>query len=437
MSYFDENTEREGIVLGKKKFKYNLIFGISVAALAGLVCGIVFGEKMASFKIMGDLFLRMMQMPIILLIMSAVIEAVGTLNPKELGRLGMKTLVLFGITTAVAGLLGLTIAYVIQPGVGLQVEGVFDLGPVSIPEPANFSEQLLGYVSNNIFASMASGNNLQCVIIAILFGITLSLYGAQNERNPVLEGIKSVNKVVMQFIFIVIQALPIAIFSFISYAVGVIGPQVLRTLAKLIFANFIGTSIMMVLYILIACAYCKVNPFLFFPKIGRMTLIALVSTSSAVTLPAKMEDGEKKIGISPRVNRLVAPMGMSMNSDGAVLFFCLSCVTIAQVFGIHMELSQLVTLVLFSTAFSFAAVSVPGGGLVMLVVVLAAVGLPAEGMVIISAADFFLAPIRTVGNSIDDVMIAMIVAQSEGEFDRDIYNGKKEFDPNVFSYKKS
>jgi Na+/H+-dicarboxylate symporter len=413
------------------------MLGICIAAVAGLVCGIVFGEKMANFKVVGDLFLQLMQMPIILLIMTAVIEAVGTLNPKELGRLGLKTIVLFALTTAMAGLAGLAAGFVMQPGVGLQIEGVFDLQTITVPTPANFSQQLLGYVSSNIFASMAGGNNLQCVIIAILFGITLSIYGSKNESNPVLNGIKHVNKVVMQFIFIIIQGLPLAIFSFISYAVGVIGTQVLLTLAKLIIANYIAMCAVMLFFIVFACSYCKVNPFKFFPKIARMTLIAFVSTSSAVTLPTKMEDGEKLIGISPRVNRLVAPMGMSMNSDGAVCFFCLSCVTIAQVFGLSMTGSQLVTLIVFSTAFSFAAVSVPGGGLVMLAVVLAAVGLPVEGMVIISAADFFLAPIRTIGNSIDDVMVAMIVAQSEGEFDRDIYNGKKAFDPNVLSYKKA
>lgn len=153
-----------------------------------------------------------------------------------------------------------------------------------------------------------------------------------------------------------------------------------------------------------------------------------MSASSAVTLPTKMEDSEKPIGISPRINRLVAPLGMSMNSDGAVLFFCLSAVTVAQVFNITTTEPMLINLVIFSTLLSFATISVPGGGLVMFAMVLNAVGLPAEGMVIVAAADFFLGPIRTVGNSVDDVMVAMLVAKSEGEFDADIYNGIKKLD---------
>ena len=424
-------------MVGMGKRKYNLTTGIVIGALAGLVCGLVFGEKMGSFKLLGDVFLRLMQMPIILLIMTAVVEAVGSLKPRELGRLGLKILLLFALSTALAGLLGLSMGYIMQPGAGLQIEGVLDISKVTVPKPASFSEQLLGYVSNNMFASMAGGNNLQCIVISILFGITLSVYGAKNEKNPVLDLVREVNKVVMQFIFIAIQILPLAIFSFISYAVGVIGVQVLGTLAKLILANLVGAVILFVIFATIACVYCKVSPLKFFPKSVRMTIIALMSASSAVTLPVKMEDGEKRFGISPRINRLVAPMGMSMNSDGAVLFFCLSAVTVSQVFGMPLSASQLITLVLFSTAFSFAAISVPGGGLVMLAVVLTSVGLPVEGMVIIAAADFFLGPIRTVGNSVDDVMIAMIVAKSEGEFDPAIYNDEKEFDPGVFSYKEN
>lgn len=418
------------------KRKYNLTMGIAIGAVLGLIAGLLFGGKMAGFKVVGDLFLRLMQMPIILLIMTAVIEAVGSLKPKELGRLGAKTLTLFAVTTAVAGCIGLAAAYIIKPGVGLVTQDVFDISKVTVPKISSFSEQLLGFVSNNMFASMSNGNNLQVIIIAILFGITLSIYGSKYEKNPVLDGIKNINKVVMQFIFIIIQILPFAIFSFVSYAVGVIGSQVIATLGKLIFANFIGALLMLIVFAVLTCLYCGVSPIKFFPKIGKMTIIALMSASSAVTLPTKMEDGEKKFGISPRINRFIAPLGMSMNSDGAVLFFCLSAVTIAQVFNIPMNGSQIINLVTFSTLLSFAAISVPGGGLVMLAMVLTAVGLPPEGMVIISAADFFLGPIRTVGNSIDDVMVAMVVAKTEGEFDKDIYNGLKEFDPEIFSYAK-
>ena len=128
-------------------------------------------------------------------------------------------------------------------------------------------------------------------------------------------------------------------------------------------------------------------------------------------------------------------MGMSMNCDGALLFFTLSCLMVAQAFGITVTFGDQVNYVLFSTAMSFAVITVPGGGLIMLGIILQAVGLPAAGMVIISAADFILGPIRTLNNNIDDNMVAMVVAKMNGEFSADIYNGKKEFDPNVFSYR--
>lgn len=407
---------------------YTLTKGIIVGVLLGLLGGLLLKEKMAYFKVLGDLFLRLMQMPIILLIMCAVSEAVGSLKPRELGRLGGKALTLFAITTAFAGIMGLAIAFILKPGMGLQANSYFTAEQVKVPVVASFTDQILGFIPNNMFAAIASGNNLQCVIIAILFGVALSLYGSKHEENPVLEWIKQLNKIVTQLIFIIVQLLPVAAFSFIGYAVGVVGPSVLQTLAKLIFANLLGVTILLVLFATIACLYCGVSVIKFFPKIARMAFIALMSASSAVTLPTKMEDSEKLIGISPRINRLVAPLGMSMNSDGAVLFFCLSAVTVAQVFNITMTEPMLINLVIFSTLLSFATISVPGGGLVMFAMVLNAVGLPAEGMVIVAAADFFLGPIRTVGNSVDDVMVAMLVAKSEGEFDADIYNGIKKLD---------
>ena len=404
--------EKKGILKG-----YTMTKGVLIGAVIGLIVGLIFGEKADSLSFFGNLFLRLINMPLVILVMCSVMEAVGSLNPKELGKLGGKTILLFAISTAVAGVMGLVLGNVFRPGLGLDMSMFAVDTSYVAPDNGGVADSILNYFSNNIFNSMSTANNLQCVVAAILFGVALSMYGKDHDENPVLEGVKAINKIVLKYISIVIQLLPIAIFSFVAQAVGVVGNQLFKALGLLVGANFVGMVIMTVIY--------------------GAAILAAVSASSAVTLPTKLEDCQTKLGVSPKIAKFVCPLGMSMNCDGAVLFFTLSCLTVAQAFGIPYNMSNMINMVLFSTAFSFAVITVPGGGLVMLAIVLQAMGLPAAGMVIISAGDFILGPIRTVNNNIDDSMVAMAVAKSEGEFSAEIYNGTKEFDPSVFSYKEN
>ena len=427
-----EQSNKKGFLKG-----YNLTVGILAAAILGVVCGLIFKADMAKISFIGTLFLRLVQMPIILLVMCAVIEATGTLRPNELGRIGVKTVLWFVFSTVLAALLGIVLAFVFQPGAGLDVSG-FDTSNVGnaadLPVVSGFTDQILGYFSTNIFASMSAGNTIQCTIIAILFGIAISIYGNKHKANPVLNGVKAINEIVMTYLNIVIKLLPLAIFSFVSRAVGVVGVKMLLTLAKLIGAAFAGMVIMSVVYGVFTAVYVGVNPLKMFPKLMRTIIVCITTSSSAVALPIKIEDGEKKLGISPRVNRFVEPMGVALNTDGGVLYLTLSALCVAQIWSIEISASAMINLVMMATMYSFISLAVPGGGVVIFEIMLASVGFPLEGMVIVAAADFFLGPIRTVNNSIDDMFVAMLVAKSENEFSKEIYNGTKKFDPNVFSY---
>lgn len=414
---------------------YTMTKGVLLGAVLGLIAGLILKEKADPLSFFGTLFLRLINMPLIILVMCSVMEAVGSLNPRELGKLGGKTIALFAVSTAIAGVLGLVLGNLFRPGLSLDMTMfAVDIG-YTAPDNGGLADSVLNYFSNNIFNSMSTGNNLQCVVAAILLGIALSLYGGEHEKNPVLDGVIAVNQIVMKYIGVVIQLLPLAIFSFVAQAVGVIGNQLFKALALCVTANFAGMIFMTLLYGFVTAVYCGVNPWKIFGKLANTAVVAAVSASSAVTLPTKLEDCQEKLGVSPKIAKFVCPLGMSMNCDGAVLFFTLSCLTVAQAFGIPYTLGNMINMVLFSTAFSFAAITVPGGGLVMLAIVLQAMGLPAAGMVIISAGDFIFGPIRTVNNNIDDSMIAMIVAKGEGEFSKEIYNGTKSFDPDRFSYK--
>ena len=419
----------------KKKFKLTLGRQVLIGALLGIVVGLILGENASHLKIIGDLILRILQMPVILLIMGVIAEAVGSVSPKQLGRIGVKTLILFAISTAIAAVIGIGVAFLFKPGNMLigEAAGItsMDTTAYTIPEASSAKDQFLSYFSKNMFDSMSSGNTVQCLIVAIMFGVTLSIYGAKHEKNPVLTGLKHVNAIVLEMVSLFVRMIPFAVFSFFSYALGVIGPKLLGTLAYLILADVVGTLLMFILYMLITCAYCKVNPIRFVQNSLNTVAIALSTSSSAATLPAKMADGEEKFGVSPLVNRLVAPLGSTMNTDGAVFCYGLYCIVICQIFQIPITGALIFNIIASATLLSFGSITVSGGGFIMFGMVLASVGLPTAGMVIIAPADnTILGRVRCVVNCIDDTMIGMIVAKSEGEFDPDIYNGKKAFDPN-------
>ena len=198
--------------------------------------------------------------------------------------------------------------------------------------------------------------------------------------------------------------------------------MVIVPLIKFLLAFAIAASLILVSFITITATIVKVSPLKLAKKLSRMGVMAFTTTSSAVTLPVKMEDSENRIGVSKRVSRLINPLGMSLNSDGLAIFLALSCLTIAQFFGIEMSIQTQFTVVIMSTLATLGTVTVPGGGLVALAIVLPTVGLPIEGVALLAGIDWFSGMFRTVLNVIDDALVALVVAHSENEFDREIFD---------------
>ena len=410
----------------KKKFKMNLGLWTLIAAVLGIVAGLIFKSKTSQITWINDIFMRLLQMAIIPFVMGAVIGAVGSVKPKELGRMGGKIFILFAVSTLIAAFIGILCANIFKPGVGIDISQ-FSTTSTELQASATLSESLLNLVPVNIIQSMANGETIKCLVFSLLFGVVLSLTGAQKNDNTVLKGIRYITEALQELLKLIVHLIPVSVFIMMAYAIGTIGTTILGPMAKLIMINLVAAIVITGGYSLLACAYAHVSVIKFWKKMGPTIMIAAVSQSSSVSLPTKMDTGERQMGISPRVNRLVGPLGMSMNSDGAALFIALSAITVAQIFGIHMTFLQQFSLVITATLTTFATVSVAGGGLIMFAMVLAAVGLPPEGYAFIAGIDFVLAIIRTILNVVDDVIIALVIAASEKGLDREIFNGEKEY----------
>jgi Na+/H+-dicarboxylate symporter len=391
-----------------------------IASVAGLIAGIIFGPSMGHIKFIGDIFLRLMQMSVVFLVMGAIIEAVGALDPKDLGKLGGKALGLFVITTAFAAFVGLILAVIIQPGVG--VEGVSAGKYTGTLAQGKGLDLLANFFPRNVFDAMARGDMLQVIIFSGFFGLTLSILGKNESGKKALEFIQHTNVVLMQLIKIVMKVAPVGIFALLGGIVGVAGWKVLIPLAKFLITLTIGCFAVLFLFIAIISVYGKLNPIRLFRKLNRTIIVSITTTSSAISLPVQMEDSEERIGISRRVSRLVNPLGMSLNSHGLGLTVSIACVTVAQFFGIEVGPQQWVMITIMSTLATFANLAVPGGALVTMAIGFQMTGLPLEGIAILAGVDWFAGIVRTLLNVVDDVLVALLIAINENEFDRTIFD---------------
>ncbi len=396
---------------------------IVIGTVAGMLVGHFVGPNIAGIKFIGDIFLRLIQMSVVLLVMGAVIEAVGALDPKELGRLGVKTIVLFMLTTALAATTGLILADIFRPGAGLTSPVAELAGTYKSPD-TTWTEIVTNFFPRNVIESMARGEMIQVIVFAVLFGVALSLLAKSDSGSNIIRIVKQFNVIILQVVKIVMKAAPVGIFALLAWVTGYIGLAVVRSLAVFLLCMLVSAIITFVIVLLVTSAYARLNPIKLALKMNRMAVIAITTTSSAITLPTKMSDSETRIGISPRVSRLVNPLGMALNSDGLALYLAIACMTVAQFFNVEMSVGTQIQVVVVSVLATLGTVVVPGGGLVALAIVFPTLGLPLEGIALLAGVDWFSGMIRTAMNVVDDVMVAVIVAASENELDRNIFDNE-------------
>lgn len=407
-------------VATRRRFSMGFTTQMIIASVLGLIAGVVFGDAMANIKFIGDIFLRLMQMAVVLLVLGAIIEAVGALSPRDLGKLGGKTLAIFVTTTAIAAAFGLGLALLIKPGVGVtgveagEYKGTLAEGAVT--------DMVTQVFPKNVFESMATGNMLQVIIFAAFVGLAVSLMSGNEHASRVFDFIKSMNAVLMQLIKIVLKTAPVGVFALLAGIVGKSGLEILVPLGKFLIALTVGCVIFFLAYVAIAAMYGRVNPIQLLKNMQRTIVVAVTTTSSAASLPVQLEDSEERMGISYRVSRLVNPLGMPLNSDGLGMTVAIACIMVAQFFGIDLSAGELVMIVVISTVATFANLAVPGGALVTMAIAFQMAGLPLEGIALIAGVDWFAGIIRTLLNVADDVLTAFVVAVSEKEFDRDRFN---------------
>ncbi|RRG00754.1 MAG: dicarboxylate/amino acid:cation symporter [Lactobacillus sp.] len=400
--------------------RISLTSQISIGMLVGGFAGLILGPQIASIQLIGNIFLRLIQMAVVLLIFGAVIEAIGGLAANQLGRLGGKTAGWFLITTLAAAVLGLLIGYLVNPGIGMNLSRVSHATEIA-KAPSNIDQTILNFFPSNIFDSLAKGNVIQVIIFAILFGIVLNQANKAGTFNQVLSLIKQLNQLTVKLVMLVMRTAPIGIASLMAWVTADSGLKVVLPLLKFLMAFGLGSVVFLTCLFTLISWYAKIPLGGLIKGFSRIILIAFTTTSSAIALPVEMTDAESRLGVSKSISQLVLPLGMALNSNGLAMYLSLACLTLTQLYGISLSFVAMLKIILLSVIACLGTVVVPGGGLVALTIVVPTLGLPTESIAILAGIDWFSGMFRTVLNVVGDTTTAIAIAADEKELNHDIY----------------
>lgn len=406
-----------------KALKGNLLTQILIAFVIAIILGLIFGQSIDVLQPLGDLFLRLIKFIIAPLVLSTLVIGVASIgDPKSLGRVGSKTIIYYLLTTAVAIIIGLGVAYIISPGKGLTID-VPETG-VEVNETEGVIQTFLNIVPENPFTALTNGDILQIIFFAIFIGLAITMIG--KKADPVYHFFESFSEIMFWITGIIMRFAPIGVLGLVAPIIGEYGASVLLPLLKIILAVAIACIIHAVLvYSLSVNIFAKMSPLTFFKGIAPAALVAFSTASSAGTLPVTLKNTQENLGVSNKISSFVLPLGATINMDGTAIYQGAAVVFIAQFYGLDLSMMELSTVVITTVLASIGTAGVPGAGMIMLAMVLSAIGLPLEGIALIAGIDRILDMCRTTVNIVGDASCAVVVAGTEDEIDRSAFEQTK------------
>ena len=390
-----------------------ILLGIVIAIVLAFASVALFGEAMASVEWLGTLFLKALKMIIVPLVTASMIVGVAGLGDvRKLGRLGGNAILYFVVTTGIAVAIGLLMVNLIRPGDGISIGELAVPAHVAAKEDFAMSDLVLSLVSDNIVESMANLELLPIIVFSLIFGAVLTTLGPVGA--PVIAFFRGVNEAIMKMVMLLMLVAPIGIFGLVAGRFGRAGDisemisGVGWYMATVLLA--LGLHAVVVLPAILWFVGRR-NPYRYMFNMGTALLTAFSTASSSATLPLTMEGVEKHNGVSEKVAGFVVPLGATVNMNGTALYEAVAALFIAQAIGLDLTLGQQVMVLLTATLAAIGAAGIPEAGLVTMVIVLKAVGLPLEGIGLILAVDWLLDRFRTSVNVWGDAVGAAVVEQ--------------------------
>ncbi len=366
---------------------------------------------------MGDLFIRALKMLIIPLILSSLISGITSIGSgSNLGRIGLKTMLYYLVTSLFAIITGQVLVNLFKPGVGANIQFVQHVEGL-VEKQKSFTEIITGIVPDNIFRAMVNNEMLSVIFFALLFGFFITKI-TRKYRQVLQDFFTSVFEVMMKMTLFVIKFTPLGIFGIVAKTVADQDDLVslVSSMGLYMFTVILALAIHATITLpLIVKFIGRANPLKHFKNMTTPLLTAFSTSSSGATLPLTMQAVEEKSGVSNKISSFTLPLGATVNMDGTALYECVAAIFIAQAYGVDLNFLQQLIIVLTALLASIGAAAIPMAGLVMITVILTAVGLPLEGVGLILAVDRILDMFRTATNVWSDSCGAVVIAKSEGE----------------------
>lgn len=424
----------------KKEKKLGLTTKIFIGLIAGALFGLILNYLVPQsyfrdqvlinglFYLIGQGFIRLMQMLVVPLVFcSLVCGSMSIGDTKKLGDVGIKTLVFYLITTALAITVALTVANIINPGIGLNMNAIEASDGVKVAASTSFVDTILDIIPKNIFSGLANAKMLQIIFFALFVGIILAKL--DDKVSIVSNFFSQFNEIMMEMTMMVMKAAPIGVFCLIAKTFASTGFDAFVPMLKYMSSVFLALAIQcFIVYTALLKTTTGLSPFIFIKKFFPVMAFAFSTATSNSTIPLSIETLDKKMGVSKRISSFTIPLGATINMDGTSIMQGVAVVFAAQAYGIQLDMMDYITVIGTATIASIGTAGVPSVGLITLTMVFNSVGLPIEAIALIMGIDRILDMTRTAVNITGDAICTTIIANFNKSIKKDVFY--KKFVPN-------
>lgn len=416
-----------------EKKKLGLSSQIFIALIGGAIVGVLIHYFMPEgyirdtiiingiLYVIGQGFVRLLQMLVVPLVFCLLVcgsMAIG--DTKTLGGVGVRIIIFYLCTTAIAVCVALSIASLINPGIGISLEAI-ETSEVTVAESTSFADTLLNIIPTNPINALAEGDMLPVIVFALFVGVMLAKLGS--KASTVANFFSQFNDVMMEMTMSIMTIAPIGVFCMIAKTFAGIGFDAFLPMLKYMGSVTLALIIQCFgVYMLLLVVFTRLNPIKFLKKFFPVQMFAFTTATSNATIPLSIDTLTNKLGVSRKISSFTIPLGATINMDGTSIMQGVAVIFIAQVYGVSLGPTEILTVIATATLASIGTAGVPSVGLITLSMVLTSVGLPTEGIALIMGIDRILDMLRTAVNITGDAVCTIIVSHQNHALNRDIFN---------------
>ena len=397
-----------------KQKKLSLTTWIFIAMIIGAVLGLVFGETMCRFKFIGTIWLNSIKLIMVPLVFTIMILAVGRqTNAKTLGRVALRIILYYGVTTICASIIGIGIAMILKPGVGLTLDGV-EATEIASTAEITFTGFVTGMFSTNLFKSFTEGNMMQVIVIGLMLGSAILLMPANKEKTRLIELLEAINSLIYKYIYMVMKVAPVGVLFLIADSFGMYGTKIFGSMAKLIGSIWLSLLIQVLLvYGIALIIFARINPIKYLKQTVSLWSFTIATCASSAAVPISIDIAKDKFKVDESVAEFCIPLGAQINYDGATIMISCVLVLIMQMNNMPTDFMTLMRMVLVASLIASSGGGIPGGSMIKLLIVAETLGLPTAFVGVVTAFQRLTEMGTSSANSLGDLAGTICVDRME------------------------